>query len=125
MGEGWCRAQWGLLGLLPKEGKEDSKLSKGSLVDRWQMCKDNAREPVGNKVTSVGVGLDDVREGSRTQDTSYFGCEDRGLVAGSCLTLCNPMDCSPPGFPVHGILQAKILEWLAIPFSRRTSQPNI
>ena len=60
MGEGWCRAQWGLLGLLPKEGKEDSKLSKGSLVDRWQMCKDNAREPVGNKVTSVGVGLDDV-----------------------------------------------------------------
>ena len=72
MGEGWCRAQWGLLGLLPKEGKEDSKPIKGSLVDRWQMCKDNAREPAGNKVTPVGVGLDDVREGSRTQDTSVF-----------------------------------------------------
>ena len=31
----------------------------------------------------------------------------------SCLTLCNPMDCSPPGFSVHGILQARILEWVA------------
>ena len=35
-----------------------------------------------------------------------------------CLTLCHPMDCSPPGFSVHGILQAKILEWVATPSSR-------
>ena len=35
----------------------------------------------------------------------------------SCLTLCDPMDCSPPGFSVHGILQARILEWVAISFS--------
>ena len=46
------------------------------------------------------------------------------LVAQECLTLCNPMDCSPPGFSVHGILQARILEWLAIPFSRESSQPR-
>ena len=36
----------------------------------------------------------------------------------SCLTLCDPMDWSPPGSSVHGILQARILEWVAIPFSR-------
>ena len=36
----------------------------------------------------------------------------------SCLTLCDPLDCSPPGFSVHEILQATILEWVAIPFSR-------
>ena len=36
------------------------------------------------------------------------------LVAQSCLTLCDPMDCSPPGFTVHGILQARVLEWVAI-----------
>ena len=36
----------------------------------------------------------------------------------SCLTLCDPMDCSPPGSSVHGILKARILEWVAIPFSR-------
>ena len=43
------------------------------------------------------------------------------LVAQSCLTLCDPMDCSLPGFSVHGILQARKLEWVAIPFSRGSS----
>ena len=46
------------------------------------------------------------------------------LVTQSCPTLCDPMDCSPPGFSVHGILQAWILEWIVIPFSRGTSQPR-
>ena len=41
-----------------------------------------------------------------------------------CLTLCDPMDCSPPGFSVHGILQASILEWVVISFSRVSSQPR-
>ena len=40
------------------------------------------------------------------------------LVAQSCLTLCDPMDCSLAGFSVHGILQATILEWVAMPSSR-------
>ena len=39
------------------------------------------------------------------------------LVAQSCPTVCDPMDCSPPGSPVRGILQARILEWVAISFS--------
>ena len=47
------------------------------------------------------------------------------LVAQSCLTPCNPMDCSPPGSSVHGILQARILEWIAIPFPRGSSNPGI
>ena len=42
----------------------------------------------------------------------------------SCLTLCEPMDYSPPGSPVHGILQARLLEKAAIPFSRGSSQPR-
>ena len=42
----------------------------------------------------------------------------------SCLTLCYPMDCSPPGSTVHRILQAKIVEWVAIPFSRGSSRPR-
>ena len=40
------------------------------------------------------------------------------LVAQTCPTLCDPMDCSPPGSSVHGIHQARILEWVAISFSR-------
>ena len=46
------------------------------------------------------------------------------LVAQQCPTLSNPMGYSPPGSSVHGILQARILEWVAIPFSRKTSQPR-
>ena len=46
------------------------------------------------------------------------------LFTQSCLTLCNPMDYSPPSSSVHGILQARILEWVAIPFSRGLSQPR-
>ena len=46
------------------------------------------------------------------------------FVAQSCPTLCNPMDCNPPGSSVHGILQARILEWVAIPFSRGFSWPR-
>ena len=41
------------------------------------------------------------------------------LFAESCLTLCNPIYCSLPGPSVHGILQARILEWVAISFSKR------
>ena len=51
----------------------------------------------------------------------------RGLVrlhAQSCLTLCDPMDCSPPGSSVHGIFQARTLEWVAISSSQGSSQPN-
>ena len=40
----------------------------------------------------------------------------------SCLTLCNPMNCSPPDSSVHGILQARILKWVAMPSSRGSSQ---
>ena len=41
-----------------------------------------------------------------------------------CPTLCDPMNCSLPGSPVHGILQARMLEWVAISFSRRSSRPR-
>ena len=46
------------------------------------------------------------------------------LVAQSCPTLCDPIDCSLPGSFVHGISQARIPEWVAIPFSRALSQPR-
>ena len=45
-------------------------------------------------------------------------------VTQSCLTLCDPMDYSLPGFSIHGIFQAKVPEWVAISFSRGSSQPR-
>ena len=47
--------------------------------------------------------------------------KEKVLVAQSCPTLCDPMVCSPPGSSVHGILQARILEWVAMPSSRGSS----
>ena len=56
-----------------------------------------------------------------------IGCQESTLVQGrkvkvlvtqSCPTLCDPMDCSQPGSSVHGILQARVLEWVAIPSPR-------
>ena len=60
---------------------------------------------------------------------SSYGCigcpnESESEVAQSCLTLCDPVDCSPPGSSLHGIFQAKVLEWLAISFSRGSSRPR-
>ena len=46
------------------------------------------------------------------------------LAAQSCLTLCDPTDCSLPGSTVHGVFQARILEWVASPFSRGSFQPR-
>ena len=45
-------------------------------------------------------------------------------VAQSCPTLCDPMDCSPPGSSIHGIFRARVLEWVAISFSRGSSRPR-
>ena len=45
-------------------------------------------------------------------------------VAQSCPTLCDPMDCSLPGSSIHGIFQARVLEWVSISFSRGSSWPR-
>ena len=51
----------------------------------------------------------------------FSNFESASEVAQSCPTLGDPMDCSPPGSSVHGIFQARILEWVAISFSRGSS----
>ena len=50
--------------------------------------------------------------------STYYSVKVKVLIAQSCLTLCDPLDCRLPGSSVHAILQARILEWVAIPFSR-------
>ena len=50
--------------------------------------------------------------------------ESESEVTRSCLTLCDPKDCSPPGSSIHGIFQAKVLEWGAIFFSKTASSRN-
>ena len=54
----------------------------------------------------------------RTESDRVTLVEVKVLVPQSCPALCDPMDCSPRGSAVHGILQPRILEWVAILFSR-------
>ena len=51
-------------------------------------------------------------------------CALRAKSLQSCLTLCDSMDCSPPGSFVRGIFQARVLEWVAISYSKGSSQPK-
>ena len=53
-----------------------------------------------------------------------WGTWEQRVCAKSCLTLCVPMDCSPPGSSIQGILQARILEWVATPSSGGSSRPR-
>ena len=72
------------------------------------------------------MGSQSIRHNWATELTECIKKERKkdSEVAHSCPTLCNPIDCSPPGSSVHGILQARILEWVAVSFSRGSSQPR-
>ena len=66
----------------------------------------------------LGKGLLLPRSKGEAEERTCHRAEVKVLVAQSCPTLCDPMDCSLPGSSVHGILQARILERVAIPFSK-------
>ena len=66
-----------------------------------------------------------MRERALSRSESYPTlCVRACSVAQPCLTLCNPMDCSPPGSSVHGILQTRIQEWVVISFSKGSFRPR-
>ena len=60
----------------------------------------------------------------RSKQSTLKECESKSEVAQSCLTLCDPLDCSLPGSSLHGIFQARVLEWVGISFFRGSSQPR-
>ena len=71
----------------------------------------------------AGMGMNIERE-EISQQQRPCGCMHvhmRAQLLSSCPTLCNPMDCGLPGSTVHGILKVRILEWVAISFSRGSS----
>ena len=71
--------------------------------------------------TVCPVGAEASRGLTLFADVSQAHSRPACLLTQSCLILCDPMDCSPPGSSVHGILQARILEWVAISSSRGSS----
>ena len=84
----------------------------GSLITMSSLVPEGSPEGLGFRVSVDRAWL---TQGLRLQNFEItFAARLQVLAAQSCLTLCEPMDCGPPGYPVHGILQARILEWVAI-----------
>ena len=107
-------------GLIPGSGRSPGKGNGNPLQ---YSCLENPMD-----VTLVGYSPQGRKESDTTKQL-YFHfllSESSGevKVTQSCLTFCDPMDRSIPGFSVLGILQARILKWVAVPFSRGSSQPR-
>jgi len=89
---------------LPEESQ-----GRGSLVGcrLWGRTESDTTEVAQQQQQATSIG-------------TWYVCS----VAQSCATLCDPIDCSPPGSSIHGIFQARILEWVAISFSRGSWSRN-
>ena len=95
----------------PEIEPESAALQAHSLLlSRWR----SSFEKIGRK------GLDHQPKVSKAGKEE----EERSEVTQLCLTLCDPMDCSLPGFSVHGIFQARVLEWGAISFSTKAGKDS-
>ena len=91
-------------GCAPDGSRMSTNKLRPALGDNtWSQCRDGAMSRLGDLCTTHCV---------------------HAQLSQSCLTLCDPLDCNQPGSSVHGILQAKIQEWVAISSSRGSSQPR-
>ena len=93
--------------VLEKAEEPESKLPKSVGL---------SKKPESSRKTSISALL------TMPKPLTVFSSVQFSSVAQSCPTLCDPMDCSPQGSSVHGILQARIPEWVAISFCRGSSQ---
>ena len=84
-----------------------SVMSDSVLPHRWQPTR--LPRPWDSPGKNTGVGCRLLLQSMKVKSQSE--------VAQSCPTLSDPMDCSPPGSSIHGIFQARVLEWVAIAFS--------
>ena len=94
-----------------------------------QLYTDTERTQFNQKQQEIKIKTNpvDKRQGPTVYSKRIHTCvkKVKMLVTQSYLTLWEPIDCSPRGSSVHGISQARILEWVAIPFSRESFQPRI
>ena len=114
----------------PKKKKKENTKAEHHWTDLTRNIKEsssswNKRILISNIKTDERIKL--AGKGNHTTWEHYnniMKVKMKALVTRSCPTLCDPRDCSPPGSSVHGIFQARILEWVAISFSRGFSRPR-
>ena len=110
-----CTHSWNL-------GEQTMAIDSGNIIwyEQW-VC----RSTLERKAVCVGWVWEEGKKSlSENTQASLAHGESEMLAAQSCPTLCNPMDCSLPGSSVHGMLQVRILEWVAMPFSKGSSWPR-
>ena len=99
------------------------KIMASSPITSWHVDGETMETVIdfiflGSKITADGDAA------MKLKDACSLEGRKEVLVAQLCPTLCDHMDCSPPGSFVHEIFQARILEWVAISFSKGSSQPR-
>ena len=107
------------VGLIPGLGWSPGR---GNVNPPQYSCLENYMDRVSWRVIQ-SMGLQNVGHswaGTQSKKTLFFR-KVKVLVAQLCPTLCDSMNCSPPGSTVHGIFQARILEWVDLPVSRESS----
>ena len=112
---GECHGQKSLVGCRPW-GRKESDMTEGLTLSLLTCIGSIQSE--GSESTNMIL-----RNCFKFSNSAVKGSEPL-LVSQSCLTFCDPLDCSPPGSSLHGMLQARVLEQVAIPFSRGSSRPR-
>ena len=113
-----------LIGKDPDAGENWRQNGKGQQKKRWLDSITNSRDMNLSKLQEIvktrGSWCAEVHEVTK----SWIWLQSESEVAQSFPTLCDHMDCNLPGFSVLGIFQTRVLEWVAISFSRESSQPR-
>ena len=91
-------------------------------LKKWNMILRESHPFSSFVIYSVTYACNEIKTSFIILGEYWKACVCMCLVAQLCPTLCDPMDCSPPASSVHGILQARILEWVAMPSSKVSSQ---
>ena len=104
--------------LITSFSRQSDQMIKSNISNKWD---ERYHVPWHNALKTDTPGYSDQEKSLNLSLTGVGVCSQSALVAQLCPALCNPMDCSLPGSSVHGILQARILEWVAIFFSRGSS----
>ena len=105
--------------------RQNDQMIKSNLSSKWDKRYHVPWHNTLKTDTPLLKGYSDQKNSLNLSLNGVGVCSQNILVAQLCPTLCNPMDCSLPGSSVHGILQARILEWVDIPFhSRESSRPR-
>ena len=109
-----CEIKWALGSITTNKASGSHRIP----VELFQILKNDAVKVLHSICQK---NLENSAATTVLEKVTYHSSTKESEVAQLCPTLCEPMDCSLPGFSVHGIFQARVLEWVAISFSRGSS----